>query len=284
MASCSGVKTVAVRKSYKLKSVTFGGNRYYPVRRDSGEFYETPHWQDDPGRNFPVAFVRNSVMELEASFEIKPAPKPGTVIKIRGFGLDGQNVPETQISGGGTNIATLPMAPLSAPLPATVAYFNPFVIDWELNVGNEGWIAVGQSRNIVYVTLATPRNPSSLYRTVLDLATTSGNPADDPAAVSATWARFAALNVRTWDQRPLHYYKPGLDFGTTCAVDSGELLADPFGSGQCRSFAVLLQDAFAANGIPSDISNVRAPGFNLVVKNWSPLGETIGDPLYKWSL
>jgi hypothetical protein len=75
-------------------------------------------------------------------------------------------------------------------------------------------------------------------------------------------------NVNGWDGRPLYYYEQGVGF-EGCAADSVLLLTSPTGSGQCGSWAHLLMDALAVNGIPSRFVTVTPiPGPWVLVNNW----------------
>jgi hypothetical protein len=221
-------------------------------------------------------------------------------------------------------------------LQAAPAYYNPVSIGWEVTPNpnpcpQSACGPAGTSQDKLYVTLAAPFNTgdlsaTSLPATVLYLATAGG-----PVTYSAgsqsptlqqkqqvfqnTWNMFTdsgagPSNVVNWQGQPLYYYRndpPGTPGGLVvpfngCALSAQSLLTHPNGSGQCGSWALLLLEALAANGI-----QVEAPQFpsypnqnaqawwtyvcatdqtSMLVADWSGFSGagTTGNQSYPWTL
>lgn len=136
------------------------------------------------------------------------------------------------------------------------------------------------------------------------LAVGNGGATNQTAALANTWAQFSTgsgptnanggpAHVETWDGRRMSYYTGGFNDAAIGAVELVRNLGRhytldtytsvPSTSGQCGSFASLLQSALALNGVSSiwvDIRNVNAvlapPVLvKMVIKNW-----TFGSPGY----
>jgi hypothetical protein len=113
-----------------------------------------------------------------------------------------------------------------------------------------------------------------LYRTVVHLACTNTGATTEGEAFEKTWECFTNRSLKTWDGKPLYYYKDGFGW-TNSATYTGPLLAsacstNPWaGHGQCGSFAYLLKDALAANGVNSIFTTVSTSnGNSFIVKDW----------------
>jgi hypothetical protein len=87
----------------------------------------------------------------------------------------------------------------------------------------------------------------------------------------------------------LYYYRQGIGFNG-CAQNDGALLTQENASGQCGSFALLLQAVFAVNGISSDIVEISRKDkyqFPFLVKAWEEIATTNPPPggaEYRWRL
>ena len=158
------------------------------------------------------------------------------------------------------------------------------------------------------MTLAEPLNVGTLipipsYKlmlTSLHLAVAGTETTTMQGAFANTWSKFAGpANVRTWDNRPLYYYKPGEGF-TACALtpfgnlmNNGTavqpgLLVNSTGSGQCGSFAYLLQFALASNGIGSQFVSITPLNAqeDMLINVWGGFETNPGtfptESTYKW--
>lgn len=133
-------------------------------------------------------------------------------------------------------------------------------------------MSAGSTSSPVYVTLAQPAGVSvtPIPLTEVKLAIGSGGATTQTTAFQNTWSQFSGpANVTGWDGRTLYYYKQGLGF-SECPYDSKGILTSSSGSGQCGSWAYLLQDSLAINGISSSFVTVTptaAPW--MLVKDWT---------------
>ncbi|MDX1997933.1 MAG: choice-of-anchor W domain-containing protein [Thermoanaerobaculia bacterium] len=189
----------------KLKELTYSGATYNTVLEDTGTPYEAPHWQDNSSpldgdgsdengdRSFPVTFVRDSQVEVEAKFLTDPPTifpadqKP----KVRTQG-ELNSLAETELRPAGADLR-LDKAPLEDRLPNAVDFLNPLRLPWEVTSakGTE-WTSAGTSENRVYVTLGAPANPGKLYESVLDIACRNGQGAISPLGlVGQIWTDFS---------------------------------------------------------------------------------------------
>ncbi len=132
------------------------------------------------------------------------------------------------------------------------------------------------SSSPVYATLVTPSGVSvtPTPMTVIKLGVGAGGGTTQSAAFANTWNSFAGpANARGWDGRLLYYYQLGVPF-SGCATTTVGLLTQPNGSGQCASWARLMQDSLAANGISSNFVTISLPSnWGMLVKNWSFSGS-----------
>lgn len=148
------------------------------------------------------------------------------------------------------------------------------------------------------------QNPVML--TYVKLAVGNGGAFNEASALANTWAQFSAgdgpAHVETWDGRRLTYYTAGFN---DAAIVAAELVTNrgrhyepsppytfvPSTSGQCGSFASLLQSALAMNGIHSNWIVVEAEyqptpttsWSNMAIKNWCFVGLAgcpAGTPTY----
>ena len=114
-----------------IEGVAFDGDEYLELTNDDGATVYAPwHWVDLDGnsdptntamgeRNYPVAFVRDTIPKITAVFKT-----PGLTtepIKIRAHGSDGIEIPATTatIQNGYT---LLPWTPSTTELPETIKY------------------------------------------------------------------------------------------------------------------------------------------------------------------
>lgn len=263
----------------KAAEVAFSGAGLHEVLSDDGSgAFAAPHWQDnsvppngtatDTGdRRFPISYTGGAKVLASAKFRVKPDP-PSTV-RLRALG-PGFDLP-AKVATASSGLLDYPASEATAALSAGTGLINSMVLDWQISVdGGVTWRKAGQTGNRVYKTLAEPLGAARLYQTVMHLATSNGAATTAAAATANTWAFFSGpANVKTWDGRSLFYYKAGEGF-STCAIDSGPLLASPTGSGQCGSFALLLMDALGANGIGSSFIGIGALADDkFLVKNWA---------------
>jgi hypothetical protein len=282
-----------------VATLTFSGTGFHDVRKDdnSGN-YPTPHWEASRlatgGTNSPVCYVRSGTFTVTAGFTLTAA---GTTTGIvRGTLSSGGTVSGTVTLGA--NSFSVTGLQNSQTVSNSVNYFNPLTITWALSVDGEAtYLPMGTTTNVVYVTLETP-TASPLFRTVLHLACTGGLATNATAAFQNTWNLFTTggtgpKDIETWDGKKLCYYRTGFGWANS-ALNTQQLLAsanssNPWaGHGQCGSFANLLMDAAAANGVAAEWVDIETDnktiGTTFIVKDWTTLSASYTDPNYKYKL
>jgi hypothetical protein len=168
-----------------------------------------------------------------------------------------------------------------------VDFLNPMSIDWSYSPDyGTNWCTAGTSTNKVYVTLANPTT-TNMFHTVVHLACSHGHATTTNDAVANTWALLSGpANVKTWDGKNLYYYRGGCGWSGS-ATDTAQLLSSASGAGscaghgQCGSFANLLIDSIAANGVGSEFVTITTiNGDSFIVKDWtfSTTRSYAGDP------
>jgi hypothetical protein len=263
-----------------------------------------PLWQDGPSNatpvamsqtvwtpssSFPSVFVSGNTINATATFNVIPTlALSGARIEgsVKGLGLlVASNV---SIPAKATSITVNLTGNTAFPASQT-QHYQPLGVTWSFSSGGQPCSSgpsqcepAGSTSSEVYVTLATPLPFSEPTMTVMPLtavklAIGSGGATTQTTAFQNTWQNFVGpANVTGWDTRPLPYYLQGV-MALANATDAYELLAseDSNGNpaqtetGQCGSFAHLLIDALAVNGIPSTFTVVQ-PNDNsqMLVNNW----------------
>jgi hypothetical protein len=157
--------------------------------------------------------------------------------------------------------------------------------------------SAGITSSEVFVTLNKPLPMSEPEMTVMPLtavklAIGAGGATSQLQAFQNTWQQFLGpANVKQGENE-LHYYDQNID-ALNNALDTYQLLTqvDSFGNqpatqtGQCGSWAHLLIDALAVNGLQSTWTNVGArDGSYMVVGNWTPTGTESYSPPFALKL
>ena len=254
----------------RLRQVTFdkeNAGEFHTIRKDDdSDDYSAPHWQDnsspldgdadDAGdRKYPVAYTRNKKPKIAATFAMDPPPFPAAVIKVRGYGTGGVDIPETAGTFGGGNIDLVPTVTTSA-VPDRVDYLNPLTIAWEVSLdGGTSWFESDKSQNEVFVVMGTPEC-AKRFRTVLYLACKNTGGTSPGTCLANTWASFSGpANVCGWKEtaknysRKLHYYKGG---STGIPTRVAAMLADPDDDGNCFAWAECFHEALLVNNVTAD--------------------------------
>jgi hypothetical protein len=254
-----------------------------------------PLWQDDPGTtptpisntvwtpssSFPSVFVSGNKINATATFNVTPGTSALSGVRIEGSvkGLGLLVASGVTIPAGATSVKVNLTGDTPFPVSQT-QHYQPLGVTWSFSPSGQTCSSspsscepAGSTSSEVYVTLAAPSGLSEnvMPLTAVKLAIGSGGATTRTDALKNTWQQFAGpANVEGWDGRPLFYYKQGVGF-QGCATDSVGLLTEVTGSGQCASWARLLQDALAVNGIPSSIIQViPSDGISwMLVKDWT---------------
>ncbi len=260
----------------------------HTIRKDtlgSAEAITDPVWMDTDGDQNPekddaVAYTRGRVMRVQAKLVASPPPGAPINVTLRATGPDG-----IVLEGSGAITGSEAMIELSStqPLPNMTKRYQPLVFTW--SISHDGTTQdIGGSRHPLYITLEDPLPERDLFLTALDLGIGAGDAADSASALARTWASFEGpANVRTWEGRPLFYYRPGEGFGD-CAFSSETLLTQANSSGMCGAFAHLLRDALGVNGLATQFIDITERNAELMlVKEWQFLVPTFSSP-YRWQL
>jgi hypothetical protein len=251
-----------------------------------------------------VVYVAGSTMTVNVTVGLSPAPPQ----PVSGIQINGTTSSYGTFSGTGTiSGSTLSFSGVTDGTALTASLtqlINPLQINWSIAeaattaCNNCTFVGLGASSNPVLVTLAPSALSGPILLTYITLAVANGGARTPSAALENTWAQFstgtAPANVTNWDNKPLYYYQYQVGF-TYCATSAASLLTTKFPSGQCGSFALLLEAALGVNGIPNENSpagltplatftNVcPADGSLMLVNNWSldqVPSYSSGSPLY----
>jgi hypothetical protein len=269
-------------------------------------------WQDGPNNatpkpmsqtvwsltsnSLPSVFVSGNKISAKATFQISPPPTSGVSIRVEGAvqGL-GLLVGTTTIPSGASSFSVTLTGDTA--FTAGTTYHNAALsVNWALSYAGRACssstcYASGNTSSEVFATLSTPLpyptgvSVSYIPLSAVKLAIGSGGANSQTAAITNTWNQFKGpANVNGWDGRTLYYYENGVGF-SSCATSS-QLLLSTSPSGQCGSWAYLLEDALAINGITSSFIQV-IPSDNswMLVKNWSLGSQVATYPApYYWNL
>jgi hypothetical protein len=184
------------------------------------------------------------------------------------------------IPAGVSNLPAYLTIEADNPLPETTKFYDPFTITWTYTLpGDPTPVLAGVTKNPLYVTLEKPLPGYAIFLSTLQYAVKRDGAGDEVTAVQNTWSHFyGPANITTWQGRPLHYYKLGFysGAGSACSTMALSLLTSDTDSGQCGSFAHLLVNSFALNGIGSAWVDIAAKnGAQFLINDW-----TAGTPSY----
>lgn len=274
----------------------------YPITKDrrGGASLLSPvqwvHSSNAPAVQDPVAVKRSmpagtpgaqpQYLTLKVRFRVKGRVRQAiSGVTIRGSGGGFRWVRHgVTIPAGATELDWMVLESEVA-LPDTTRFYDPLRIDWTYELAGTA-VSAGSTANPLYVTLNAPL-PGELYYTALHLAVSKDGAVDAVEALANTWTHFAnpdgTDDLKTWDDRPLYYYRQGFGFAQ-CPINPADLLTSSNATAQCGAFAKLMQLTLAANGI--DVKTAIAyplydTGF--LVKHWTPTAMSFpNDPGYKW--
>jgi hypothetical protein len=254
-----------------------------------------PVWLDGPSNATPVAmsqtvwpastpsvrsvFVSGTSINATATFNVTPitVALSGARIEANVSGVGLMFAPNVSIPAGSTSVS---VTLSSEALPdSQTQHYQPLEETWSFSPSGQACSSgtsvcepAGATSSEVYVTLATPlpMSESVMPLSAVELAIGSGGATSPTQALENTWQQFAGpANVNGWDGRPLYYYEQGVGFHG-CATSSVGLLTSSTGSGQCGSWANLLMDALAVNGITSSFIQIQPTDqSSMLINNWA---------------
>jgi len=307
--SAAGVAMTFVPESIHPVELTFSreGGLKDVLQDDNGEPYQAPHWVDrdlldgEPATtpsddNFPVTYPRGSPMQIEAVFEINPAPPAALAVGfvIEGEGPEGILMEGASIGTTGTEV-TFTTDSGNTKLPDHIDKLSLPIV-WRLTGdGGLSWHNAGRTQSRVYVTLAEPLEDASLFETVLDVGCREAEGLSaSQAVVDAIWEELKSLRVERKDRTGFNV-PDGQVLSYWVDANSSDLLfvqkscfllesmlsnqvtpGGVIGVGTCGAWSDFLIETLKGQGIGgaqkvkvvADPSvNDKASGF--LVKNWS---------------
>ena len=233
-------------------SVTFSGGNL-TIRKDNGTgIYSSPQWVTTGSVKNPVAYVSGTAPKAAATFTIDCATVPDSVW-VRGNASDAIAFAAKHVavanSSGSIHTFNYPSTTGSHVFtPATVRFFKPFAIDWEISFDNGStWKAIGTTENTLYVTRSAPQNETSEFKwfhTVYDLSCRNAQTkSTDTDIISSVWSEFTDHVVLNWNNDSLFYYKimnsPNVTLATLLKYRDAE----------CYTFAQLFLASIKIQGV-----------------------------------
>jgi hypothetical protein len=249
----------------RLADVSFSGNGYHMVVRDTGSQtgYAPPHWT--PSHEYPVSYRRNAKMHVTTRWSVEPAGAFTDIFTAQGNNAWGLNFPETTATVNGTTVTY--SGDCTTSFPNAISLYDPLVIYWWLYTYPLGWTFTGGSENPCYLTLADPIGTPFHTLLYIGCSNAAGLTETTPTA-EAIWTEFTDLVVLRRDApTTLTYWADD----SASATETGRLLKD--GNGQCGAWAECLRDSWRVQAITSGrklevLPNiVDAMGF--LVKDWN---------------
>ena len=272
-----------------LQTVTFGGLLYRVFKDQSPVPYPTPEWSRSrepdttvtpnipaaegpvaPGyRQSPIAYVRNTVPSVSATFTLKNIPA-GKTVWVKGdppSGSAGYSFPMKNGSHG-TYVMSASVSPGSTnpgPLYNRVDKFS-LSISWQYSLDAaepRTWTPFGSSSNTCYLLLAPPT--TNLIHTLVDVGCRNGSGGSTPfsdanykiAVFNAIWSDFAnplpgvmaayPIDVPDYNNNVIEmkYWPRG--YNNTGLFKTGVLTADR--SGKCGAWTKFMRDTLQGHGI-----------------------------------
>ena len=291
------IDRVAFDRSFEVRIDRAGA----AVHTNSGAQWESPNHDGVTTKNWPVAYIMNSPITVQAQFFVSGAVPTGSVTitgttTVAGRALTFQRAGVTLVAGDNLVTGFAPPKGKTDTLPNLVTQMllpsNPMTISWVVTTGAKTTIPAGTSRHDLVVLF---HGSGSVFLTVVWHTTHGAEGRSTEADVAAgTWAEFSNAGngpVTEFRQKTLdpvtgdigdgpalHYYDPSFVGTAAChATTTEELLTDAHSIGQCASWAHFFQDSLTAQGIPSQFETIQPGAIYqgatfLLVKNWRLAG------------
>jgi hypothetical protein len=263
-----------------LVSTTYSGGNLSIRKDNGGTIYSTPQYTSAGTQN-PVAYVSGNAPTAAAAFKIDCSTVPDSIY-IRGNATDAisftvKHVPVAPSAGTVHNFNYPATVGSHVFTPATVRFFKPFTINWEISFDGITWKAAGMSSNTLYVTRSMPQTETTMfkwYHTVFDLSCRNAqNKSLDTAIIAKVWSEFTDQIVLNYNGDSLFYYKVMNSPNTTLS----SLLQ--FRDAECYTFAQLFLASIKIQGVVRTNNYVYITPINntvcgftvnrFIVKNWA---------------
>jgi hypothetical protein len=284
-------------------------NGYQPV------LFPEPEWQRNPAQQYPYAYVRESLLAVNAVFAQNFPQFRGNQILVKGnVWAGGQGVPvqddrHNQIQfapavapRAGNNEFYLTRDVATTWFPDKVNYYQNLIIRWFASTDNGNtWTPAGASSNLVYLLYDQPSHIEEpwLLQTFVDYgsrrATILGslpapfggipNAQTQPLPLfNAIWTNFSGRAAkRAVDQAPLQYYCSwNITVTSPLTTPLGAALLVWLEDGMCGAWQGLLVSAALSQGLLNDrlFPTLTAPG---IVPNQPLVFWNGGFLINKWT-
>lgn len=274
------------------------------INNDTKGDFAPPHWMrtwpkekpaDFPDQ-YPVAFVRDTHITLDAMFDIldkAKAPKEGDIVIITGKAKLGRKLTMQWKATAQQNVQgryEIRNVASDVPLPNYITCFLPLRIDWSWSpvTSPESKFEAGKSENDVYVLLGGPQSTNVdgplMCWTTVDISCRYGKASSDELkAVENIYTAFTQLRSR--NPKPLKmmrdtnitlkYWSPIYDGPYEPPITSTrQILQNDDGNGHCGSWAAFMINMLKVHGIVSATKFVvwyAKDHYNvgMLVKNWT---------------
>ncbi|MFH2055133.1 MAG: carboxypeptidase-like regulatory domain-containing protein [bacterium] len=275
----------------EIEEITFGSN--HKIDKDTLGAFRSPEWVKGRAAadQSPVCYTRNKKVKLTAKFKVTTQPSQPDAVAIRGKstfnGAGGATAAlewtgTVNVNSGDTEVTSSAIES-DVVLPNQVDCYDGQTIAWEMNPGNTGWAAAGNSEHLVYVTLADPAGGVKVYWTLVDLTCRSAKgvtTADALVTDSFNQLKTGIGNgnglKRKRDGQELSYWK--LARNTPQIFSTAEMLAttNPNGHGRCGAWQDFTVDMHKIHGITTtvkigmftDAMQNHGVDTGFLVKNW----------------
>jgi len=235
---------------------------------------------------YPVAYARNTKVQLTARFKVTKPPTCPTDVWVKGT---------AQITQKSTMVwvKLLTVKPSDhfvefvdvisdISLPDHITYYDPFWIEWIFNTGTSTATrqSAGASTNPLYVLHGAPIVTPIFWTLVHHSCRAAHGHYQIDGAVKSMYTIFEGAQAtpprpvkRVRDGIVLTYWKPPLDIPTTSQTDV--LLSSRIGNARCGNWSSFMVDMCRTHGIANIegshlyVSNPTGGAIGMLVKNWS---------------
>lgn len=273
----------------KIKTISFGGDKYWALKSDLGVEYKAPQFDatESTSKSYPVAFTSGSKPQLAITISVPdPDHQLITTPYVEAILPDGMKLAEQQMQNGSNDdeYKIEDLSEVTGKLAAKIQFWNAgsdhsngakaFDIRWSFYLKDTN----GKRRSLgdpittshtVYVTRSDPKSDVERFETLFNVACRNANgianSADEKTVVKAIFSDFTDLVVSsvqpgsgdrktdsTGQPEALIYWKSVNDPSTLAKLLSG-------GTGKCGAFAHFLADALRSQGMDANYTVLKPP-------------------------
>ena len=250
----------------QVEEVDFVGSDQIKIHRDFIPHAEfgNPEWKKGRDEQYPVGYPAGKKASVSAIFSICNTIPNGKVLYAKGVAPNSitfEVKPITVQNGK----ATYPITEANkAFLAGMVDYFPNFNIAWSISLDKINWVAVGQSKNPLYVPLSNlsvcgpDHDDNNIYYSTIHYACepAKGNSAAD-VILQKIWNRFATLQVPRIDKPKsvaMKYWGADNSLGYGCRGVKGLL---NYEDANCGEWSLFFRNCVGMHGIYSSETGFR---------------------------